>query len=124
MALLDYLDHSCTIQNKTITVVAGVEQKTYVDVYAGIPCHFYHKKITWYQELYWDRSWFDEQQQERITALIQPEKTLVTKWMRFVLSDPDLSNWWVYKIQSVRMNRMSGNTNDSIELELIFEKDA
>ena len=111
--LQDFLNNTCTIKQITTTIVGWESVKTETAIYTNISCYYYRASAR-----------LDETNLAENTNLssykviLEPNRTLVRRWMFIDVSDPDLWNIWKYKIEDVKLNRLIDWSKDSIELTI------
>lgn len=109
--LEDFLNQTCSITSKTISVVWWEETTTFTPVYTSIPCYYYQQsqtlKVT-------DEALNTDVSDYRV--IIEASRVNVRKDMIIEISDPNIWNIWKYLIEWVKVNYLIDWSIDSIQL--------
>ena len=114
MALIDFLDNTCSIVRIDTVLSWWKENKTEVPIYTNIPCHYYKTTArlndTWLS---------DNTQLTNYKVIVEPDKINIRQEMIITIDDPDFGTIWEFIIKTQpKMNRLINGSNDSIEFSI------
>jgi len=113
MSLQQFLNNTCTITKTTKTVDWWESTKTTEEVYTDIKCYYYWK-ITKLNET----GLSENTELNKYRVILESSNTDIKSWMYITIKDQDLWDIGRFLIISVKMNRLSDWTKDSIELNI------
>ena len=111
-----WLEKTCNIFDTTIVNIDGADTKSYTPVYNGIACDFYWKKAS--SEVMQKDDYSRETELIELEVVLEPDKSLVQKWMMIELFDPIMWSYWEFLIQQAFVNRIWSRI-DTISLRVI-----
>ena len=109
--LQDFLNNTCTIKQITTTLVGWESVKTETAIYTNIRAYYYKSTAK-----FTESNLAENTNLSNYKVILEPNRTLVKRWMFIDISDPDLWNIWKYKIEDVKVWRLIDGSRDHIEL--------
>lgn len=114
MSLLQFLNNTCDVIEKQITMSWWEQTITDNTIYSDISCYYFTSTTnisnTTESSL--------NTQLDRTRVIVEPNKTDIKKGYHIIIKDPDLWEVWEYIIESIKMNRLANGTNDSLECKV------